>query len=394
MTVSPSLNSSNVTYAIRNIVAEAKKIEAGGKKILYCNIGDPCKFDFETPVHIIEAVVEAMKRGDNGYAPSPGIEQARQAVAKHMAGYNKVNVSPEKVFLTSGGSEAIELALTALLNPGENVLTPAPGYPLYNAVLTKIGARLNPYYLDDGWNPDPQEIKSKINDKTKAIILINPNNPTGKMYDLELLNEIISIARQHNLVIFSDEIYDKLLFEKKHISIASLCGDVPVITLNGMSKSYLVPGWRVGWMAISNLDDNDPYFLTIKRLLDARLCSPGPQQYAIKAALEGPQDHLIEVNQKLRERRDLVYGRLNKIDGISCVKPDAAFYAMAQLHSDKFKTDEEFVLQLLRETGVLFVHGSGFETKPGTKSFRVVFLPNTEILNEALDKLEEFMKKA
>ena len=393
MIINPSKTASSVTYAIRNIVAEAKKIEAQGMKILYCNIGDPCKFDFQTPKHIISAVTDAMLRGENGYAPSPGIEEARVAVSNHMADYNKVNVKSDKIFITSGGSEAIELALTALLNPGENVLTPAPGYPLYNAVIKKIGAVLNPYYLDEEWNPDPKDIEQRINEKTKAIIIINPNNPTGKMYSPETLKEIISIAEKHNLVIFSDEIYDKLLFDKKHTSIASLTNNVPVLTINGMSKSYLVPGWRVGWMAVSNIEDDSPYFITLKRLLDARLCSPGPQQFAIKAALEGPQDHLIEVGKKLRERRDLVYNRINKIKGTSCVQPDAAFYAMAQLHSDKFSTDEEFVLKLLRETGVLFVHGSGFEVKPGTKSFRIVYLPQTEILNEALDKLEEFMNK-
>jgi len=391
MVIIPSEKASNVTYAIRNIVAEAKKIEKQGKQILYCNIGDPCKFDFKTPKHIIDAVTDAMIRGENGYAPSQGIEEARIAISEHMASYNKVNVKSDKVFITSGGSEAIELALTALLNPGENVLTPAPGYPLYNAVITKIGGVLNPYYLDDDWNLDIADIKQKINEKTKAIILINPNNPTGKMYSAELLKEVITLAKNHNLVIFSDEIYDKLLFEKEHISIASLCEDVPILTINGMSKSYMVPGWRVGWIAVSNIEENCPYFLTMKRLLDARLCSPAPQQFAIKPALTGPQDHLKEACQKLRERRDFVCERLNNIKGISCVKPDAAFYAMAKLESDRFKTDEEFVLQLLKETGVLFVHGSGFEVKPGSKSFRIVYLPTMETLKDAMDKLESFM---
>lgn len=393
MLINPSKTASSVTYAIRNIVAEAKKIEAQGMKILYCNIGDPCKFDFQTPKHIISAVADAMASGENGYAPSTGVEEARSAISDHMMDYNKVNVKSDKIFITSGGSEAIEIALTALVNPGENVLTPAPGYPLYNAVIKKIGAVLNPYYLDDEWNPDPSDIEQKINEKTKAIIIINPNNPTGKMYSTETLQKIIEIAGKHNLVIFSDEIYDKLIFDKKHISIASLTSNIPVLTINGLSKSYLVPGWRVGWMAVSNIEEDSPYLTTIKRLLDARLCCPGPQQFAIKAALEGPQEHLIEVCQKLRDRRDLVHERINKIKGLSCIQPDAAFYAMAQLHSDKFQTDEEFVLKLLRETGVLFVHGSGFEVRPGTKSFRIVYLPQPEILTESLDKLDEFMQK-
>ncbi len=393
MEIIPSQNAGKVTYAIRNIIAEAKKVEASGKKILYCNIGDPCIFDFQTPRHIIDAVTEAMNRNKNGYAPSPGIEEGREAVAKHLASYNNIKIKPESVFLTAGGSEAIELALTALVSAEENVLTPAPGYPLYNAVITKIGAVLNPYYLNDEWDLDPSEIESRINEKTKAIIIINPNNPTGKMYDEETLRKVIDIALKHKLVIFSDEIYDKLLFEKKHVSIAALTQEVPVITLNGMSKAYLVPGWRVGWMALSNIETDSPYYTTVRRLLDARLCSPGPQQYAIKAALEGPQDHLTEVLGKLKKRRDIVYDRLNRIPGIKCTKPDAAFYAMPEIEDERFSSDEEFVLKLLRETGVLFVNGSGFQTKPGRKFFRVVFLPQEEVLNEAFDKLETFLKK-
>lgn len=302
-------------------------------------------------------------------------------------------MTPDKVFLTTGASEAIELALTALLDENDNVLTPAPGYPLYNAVINKIGAELNPYYLkeENDWAPDIDDIEAKVNKRTKAIVLINPNNPTGSVYAKQTLLKILETARKHGLVVFADEIYDKLLFEKEHVSIASLCDDVPVITLNGMSKAYLVPGWRVGWMMISNLDESSDYFRTITRLLDARLCSPGPQQFAIKPALEGPQDHLIQVKNKLRQRRDIVYERINAIKGLSCRKPQGAFYAMPSIHTDHFKTDEAFILSLLQTEGVLFVHGSGFQAKPGSQSFRIVFLPQPEILNEAFDKLEHFM---
>ncbi len=334
-----------------------------------------------------------MLLNENGYAPSQGIEEARHAISAHVKSYNHFDVSADRIFITAGASEAIELALTALLNHGENVLTPAPGYPLYNAVIHKIGAVLNPYYLDDqqDWFPDLDDIKKKINSKTKGIVIINPNNPTGAVYDRELLLGLIEIARTHGLVIFSDEIYDKLLFEKKHISIASLCDDVPVLTFNGLSKSFLAPGWRTGWMMINNLGPDQDYFGTIKKLLDARLCAAGPPQFAIKAALEGPQDHIRDTIDRLRERRDLVHTRLNTMSGVSCVKPEAAFYAMPRLDSDRFATDEEFVLEFLKESGVLFVHGSGFETKPGTKYFRIVYLPQMPLLKEAFDKLEAFL---
>lgn len=390
----PSVKAGTVTYAIRNIVHEASKVESSGKKVIYCNIGDPCKYDFQTPAHMVDAVLRAMKDGHNGYTPSSGIPSAREAVARHAAEQRGIGTSADRVFLTTGASEAIEIALTALLNEGENVLTPAPGYPLYNAVLNKLGAVLNPYYLDEerDWAPDVADMAAKINVKTKGIVLINPNNPTGSVYSEEVLLEILELARKHGLVVFADEIYDKLIFDKKHVSVASLCDDVPVITFNGLSKSYLVPGWRVGWMMLSNLELSSPYAATITRLLDARLCSPGPQQYAVQAALEGPQDHLAAVKEKLRARRDITYDRLNAIDGISCRKPEGAFYAMPRIDSASFADDEEFVLALLRETGVLFVNGSGFQVKPGTKYFRVVFLPQPEILEEAFDKLENFMK--
>jgi len=394
MKIKGSEKAAQVTYAIRNIVSAAKEVEKTGKKIIYCNIGDPNKFDFATPPHMIEAVYKAMQRNENGYAPSGGVEEARHAVVEHARKNNGIETSVDRVFMTAGASEAIELALTALLDPGENVLTPAPGYPLYTAVIKKIGAVPNPYYLDEsqGWFPDIADMEKRINDKTKAIVFINPNNPTGAVYDRAILEEILKLARKHSLVVFADEIYDKLLMDKKHISIASMCDDVPILTFNGLSKSYLAPGWRTGWMIINNIPLDDDYFASIRKLLDARLCSVGPQQFAVKAALEGPQDHIRATMDKLRARRDLIHERLNSIPGMSCVKPDAAFYAMPRLDSDLWESDEKFVLELVKETGVLFVHGSGFGIKPGTKYFRVVYLPQPELLKEAFDKLEDFMK--
>jgi alanine-synthesizing transaminase len=395
MEIIPSSKASEVTYAIRNIVHKAKEVEKGGKKILYCNIGDPCKFDFAVPDHLIEAVIGAMAKGRNGYVPSQGIDEAREAVARHMASHKGFSPGACDVLITSGASEAIELCLTALLNPGENVLIPAPGYPLYEGVLRKIGAAINHYYLDErrGWHPDIEDMCSRIDGKTKGIVIINPNNPTGALYDKALLEEIIALARRKNLVLFSDEIYDKLVYEGTHISPASLCSDVPIVTFNGLSKSYLVPGWRVGWMIFSNLPASSAYRQCVSKLADARLCAPGPVQYAVKAALEGPQDHIALTLEKLRRRAEITCRRLNAIPEITCIAPRAAFYAMAVLKPGIFASDEDFVLKLLEETGVLFVHGSGFGSRQGLQSFRVVFLPQDEILEQAFDLLEEFMAR-
>ncbi|HEX3073744.1 MAG TPA: aminotransferase class I/II-fold pyridoxal phosphate-dependent enzyme, partial [Ignavibacteriales bacterium] len=245
----------------------------------------------------------------------------------------------------------------------------------------------------NGWQPDIEDIKRKINDKTRAIILINPNNPTGSLYKLETLNEIVKLALEHNLVIFADEIYDKLLFDgKKHISIASLNKDVPVITFGGLSKNYLVPGFRIGWGVISGRQSQlKNYIEAINKLLRARLSANHPEQYAIKPALEGSQQHLTDAIKKLQVRRDITVNMLNAIPGISCVKPEGAFYAFPRLHIEQ--EDAIFVKELLRETGVVLVPGSGFGQVPGTRHFRVVFLPNEDILTRSYKSIGAFMEK-
>lgn len=392
MEITPSKKASEITYAIRNIIAEAKKLENQGKKILYCNIGDPCKYDFKTPEHIIEAAISALRTKENGYAPSYGCQEAREAISAFLNKKNGLKTVPDDIFVTTGASEGIELALAALLNPGENALIPVPGYPLYQAALTKLGAQAKTYGFDSSWFPSLNSIGNAIDEKTRAIILINPNNPTGAVYDKQILEDILALAKRRNLVVFSDEIYDKLIFRKKHYSTASLSGEVPVITLNGMSKAYLVPGWRIGWLALSNFE-SPKYASALKKLFDARLCSPSPFQYAISAALNGPQDHIQETNAKLEKRRDLVYDKLINTGLISCVKPEAAFYMTPKLINSKFKNDEEFILTLLKETGVLFVHGSGFMTDPTDLFFRIVYLPPENILEEAMDKFTAFIKK-
>ena len=389
----PSHRTEKITYAVRDIVLLADEAARQGREMLYLNIGDPNKFDFQTAPHIVEAVSRAMRDNYNGYAPSSGIEEGRQAIINcaRSKGIDRIR----DVFVTTGASEAIDICLTALVNPGENVLIPSPGYPLYSAIINKLSGEPRPYYLneDDNWQPDIEDIASRIDEKTRAIVIINPNNPTGAVYREEVLRGIIALALEHNLVIFSDEIYDSLILDDiSHISTASLNGDLPVITFNGLSKNYLAPGFRIGWGIVSGPEDElRDYVEAINKLLRARLCANHPIQWAIKVALEGDQDQLIEVRQKLRRRRDITVEMLNAIDGITCVRPEGAFYAFPRLHIEG--SDDEFVRELIRETGVVVVPGSGFGERPGTKHFRVVYLAPEEVLEKAYERIGDFLSQ-
>src|SRR5438094_3505126 len=331
--ISPAQRLGNLRYAIRALASAAEAVVKQGHKVLYLNVGDPNIFDFATPAHVVEAVAQAMRDNKNGYAPSPGIPQALEAIRAEAA--RKGITTVRDVFVTTGASEGVDVCLTALLNPGENVLTPAPDYPLYSAVLCKTGAELNSYYLneEDGWQPELDDIRRKINSRTRAIILINPNNPTGALCTRKMLEDIAEIARQHNLLIIADEIYDKLILDgAEHISIAAIAPDVPVVTIGGLSKNYLAPGWRIGWGIVSGeASAVKPYIEGIHKLLRARLSANHPEQYAIKPALEGPQDHLIEVRRKLTARRDITVEACNSIPGMSCVPPRGAFYAFPKI---------------------------------------------------------------
>jgi alanine-synthesizing transaminase len=382
-----------VRYAIRDLACVADEVGKQGHEILPLNIGDPITFDFQTPAHLIEAVHRAMREGKNGYAPSSGIKEALDAIRGEAA--RKGITSIQDVFVTSGVSESVDICLAALVNPGENILTPCPDYPLYSAVLAKLGIDLNTYYLNepDGWQPDLEDIKGKITTRTRAIVLINPNNPTGSVCTRKMLERIAELARRHNLVIFADEIYDKLILDDdQHISLAAVAPDVPVVTFGGLSKNYLAPGWRIGWGILSgDASAVKPYAEGIGRLLRARLCANHPEQYAIRAALEGPQEHLIEVARKLRARRDLTVKWCNSTPRVSCVTPRGAFYAYPRL--DIPEEDEVFVRELLVQKHVLVVHGSGFGQKPGTKHFRIVFLPDEKTLTNAYRAIGEFMQE-
>lgn len=389
----PAQRTNNITYAVRDIVILANEVAKSGKEMLYLNIGDPNLFDFAPPRAMVDATYKAMLDNYNGYSPSSGIKQAIQSIERE--GDRKGIKNIHDIFVTTGASEAIDVCLTALVNDGENVLTPTPGYPLYTAIQSKLQTIENPYYLNEenGWQPDIEDIKSKINDKTRAIILINPNNPTGSNSSKESLLQIIKLAKEHNLVIFSDEIYDKLLLDgKEHISIASLDNDVPVITFGGLSKNYMVPGFRIGWGIVSGdkaiLKD---YIEAINKLLRARLSANHPEQYSIPAALDGDQSHITEAIEKLTRRRNMTYEMLNAIPGISCVAPEGAFYAFPRLHIKE--SDNLFVAELIRETGVVVVPGTGFGQVHGTQHFRVVFLPQDEVLEKAYKNIAAFTEK-
>jgi len=382
----------HVRYAIRDIAVLAEEVARQGQRILPLNIGDPLKFDFATPPHIIEAVVKAMREGRNGYAPSSGIPEAVEAVRAEAE--RKGFRSIQSIFITQGVSEAVDLCLTALVNPGENVLTPSPEYPLYSAVLAKLEAEPNAYALDEshGWEPDVDDLASKINSCTRAIVVINPNNPTGGVYSRPTLEAIADLARRHRLVIFADEIYDKLILDADpHTSLATLAPDVPVVTFNGLSKAYLVPGWRLGYVvATGPAASLENYIEGIQKLVRARLSANHPEQFAVRAALEGPQDHLPEVISKLRSRRDLTVEFCNSTPRLSCVSPKGAFYAFPKL--DITGDDETFVRELLLSKHVLAVHGSGFGQAPGTRHFRIVFLPEEQTLTRAYQNIAEFLQ--
>jgi alanine-synthesizing transaminase len=362
-------------YAIRNIVAEARKVEAAGQRVRYLNIGDPITFGFRTPAHMVEAVERAMRDGHNGYAPSVGILAAREAVTAECV-QRGMPMHPDRVVVTAGTSEGIELALTALAGPGDDVLIPVPTYPLYTAVLAKIGARPVFYRTDPdrGWQPDLDHVRSAITPATRALVVIDPNNPTGASYRSDARRALVDLADRHNFPLLADEVYADLAFDGPVGALAALNPDAPVITFSSLSKAYLAPGWRTGWLAVSRTDRLDDVLAGIKKLADGRLCSTGPMEYALVAALTGDRSHQRTFREALRQRAAVTTERLNAIDGITCVAPTAAFYAMPKVALPPGKTDEDFVLALLRATGVLCVYGSGFGTSPEEGFFRVVFL--------------------
>jgi alanine-synthesizing transaminase len=385
---------SRFSYAIRNIVVEARKVEASGRSVRYLNIGDPIPFGFRTPPALVEAVAKAERDGFNGYVPSPGIPAAREAVAADWTRQG-FPAHPERVLITAGASEGIELALTALADPGDAVLVPMPTYPLYTAVLAKIGAEAQYYRADpdNGWLPDLEHLESLITPRTRALVVIDPNNPTGAVYPEAVRRAIIALAERHGLTILADEVYADLAYAGPVAPLGSYAPDAAIISFSSLSKAYLAPGWRAGWMVVGRTPRLDDLLAAIKKLADGRLCSNGPAQYAIAPALLGDRSHQETFRRELAERAALTTATLGAIPGMSVVAPAGAFYAMPKVTLPPGDTDEHYVLELLRATGVLCVYGSGFGLPPAGGFFRIVFLAPTDELAAIYHEIDGFTRR-
>jgi alanine-synthesizing transaminase len=379
------------SYAIRNVVAEARKVEAAGRPVRYLNIGDPIPFGFKTPPHLIEAVAKAMRDGHNGYTASAGIPSARAAVAAEYE-HRGMPVGTDRVLLTSGTSEGIELALGALADAGDEVLVPTPTYPLYTAVLAKIAAKAVYYKTDpaNGWLPDMDDMRRLVSPRTKAIVSIDPNNPTGAVYPEATRRALIDLAERSGVPILADEVYGELGFDGPVPLLGSMAPDAPIISFSSLSKAYLAPGWRAGWLAVGRTERLDEVLDAMKKLADGRLCSPGPMQYAIEAALTGDRSHQKTFIDALKLRADLTVKRLRAMPGVSCVAPRAAFYAMPHIALPAGRTDEDYVLGLLRAKGILCVYGSGFGLPADGGFLRIVFLAPPDQLNAIYDDMAAF----
>lgn len=382
---------SRFTYAIRNIVSEARKVEAAGRRVRYLNIGDPIPFGFKTPPHLVEAVSRAVRDGHNGYTPSVGIPSARDAVAAEYV-RRGMPVTSDRVVLTSGTSEGIELALGALADAGDEVLVPTPTYPLYTAVLGKIGARAVYYRTDpdNAWLPDIDDVRRLMSAATRAIVVIDPNNPTGAVYPPATRRALVDVAERWGVPILADEVYSELGYDGPVPLLGSLAPDAPIISFSSLSKAYLAPGWRAGWLAVGRSDRLDDVLAAIKKLADGRLCSPGPMQHAVEAALTGDRSHQAAFIRELRLRADLTTTRLGAVRGMSVVAPRAAFYAMPRVALPPGTTDQDYVLGLLRETGILCVYGSGFGLPADQGFLRVVFLASLDELSAIYDDMAAF----
>jgi alanine-synthesizing transaminase len=396
--IQASQRSQGVNYAIREVTVPAKQLEKKGIKVIHLNIGDPNKYDFDTPKHMKKALYEASLQGHNGYAPSEGYTELREAIIEREKKRNNVNYSIDDLCITTGVTESLQILLNASLDPNDELLIPGPTYPQYNLITCFNDAIPISYRCieEEGWQPDVDHIRKKISNRTKGIVVINPNNPTGALYSKKVIDEIIDIAGEYQVPIISDEIYDDMVFDSKQHATATLAKDVPVITFNGFSKVYLVPGWRIGYIMFHHQGELDGIQDAFMRIARSRLCANSICQLACIAALKGPQGHIKEVNDKLRKRRDFSYKRLNEIEGISTAKPEGAFYIFPKIEAMRenlWKNDKEFVLDLLHTKHVLVVHGSGFCPTYGKNHFRAVILPDLKTLEEAFNNIEEFMKE-
>jgi alanine-synthesizing transaminase len=388
-----------IEYAIRDVIVHARQVAKTGKKIFYLNIGDPVAFDFDTPQHVKQALFKAVEQGANSYSPSEGLPELRQAISQKEKRVNNIDVSSDNIIVTSGISEGIQMVMAALIESGDEILLPGPTYPPYISYAKFFGGKPVTYETveREGWQPNIDDLRNKISKKTRGIAIINPNNPCGALYEEKAVKQILDLAGEHDIPVLSDEIYDQIIYEKKFVSTSHLTKDVPVIGLNGFSKTHLMTGWRLGYLYFH---DQEEQLQELKQCIEKeariRLCANTPVQKAGVAALNGPQNHVVEMVEKLKQRRDYAWKRLNEIEGVSCAKPRGAFYFFPKIHAvgRKWKTDMEFALQLLKEKGVLLVHGSGFDPVYGAGHVRGVFLPKIEILEQALNELERFMENS
>jgi alanine-synthesizing transaminase len=386
---------SGVEYVIRDIISYARKYESTGKQIIYLNIGDPVKYDFKTPDHIKAALIDAVTKDQNYYAESEGLPELRKAIVEKES-QKGFPVADSDVLVTNGVSEGLDMTLASIVDPGTEVLMPGPYYPPYASYVKFYGGKPIEFKLYEDGRPDVEDVASKINSKSRAICIISPNNPTGEVFDRKGLQQLIDIATEHNLYVICDEIYDNIVFDEQFTSIGRVASDAPVILLNGFSKGYLMTGWRCGYICL-NTDSRtlDGLRENVPKLARVRISSNLPVQIAAIQALRGPQDHIKEMVQKLRKRRDYVVKRLNSINGISCKLPRGAFYVFPKIELEhRWKDDREFVLDLLNSTGVLTVQGSGFGREFGAGHFRIVYLPPENVLEEAMDKLEIFISRS
>lgn len=388
----------HVCYDVRGaVVDEADRMLRQGIDILKLNIGNPAPFGFDAPNEIIKDMIMNLRNAE-GYSDSKGIFSARKAIMQYCQQKKIPNVSVDDIYTGNGVSELIVMAMQGLLNDGDEILIPSPDYPLWTAAATLAGGKVVHYICDEqaDWNPDIDDIKKKITPRTKGIVVINPNNPTGALYPKAVLEEIVEIARQNGLIIFADEIYDRLVMDgEEHVAIGSLAEDLMVVNLNGLSKSHRIAGFRVGWMCLSGDKSRAKgYIEGLNMLSSMRLCSNVPAQHIIQTALGGYQsaDELLVPGGRIYEQREYITNRLNNIPGVTAVKPKAAFYIFPKLDVKKFNitNDEQFALDFLKQQHVLIVHGSGFNWKQ-PDHFRIVYLPNLDELKIAMDKLEMFL---
>ena len=382
-----------VEYAIRDIVSAATKLEKQGKKIQYLNIGDPVLYGFQPPDNVKEALIKAIQKGENYYAPSEGLPELRDLISQkeHKKG---LSVSSDDILVTNGVSEGLDMIMSSIVEEGDEVLLPGPYYPPYASYIRLHGGIPIEFAVDlDNSTPDIDDIRSKITPKTIAICLISPNNPTGVVFNEKALKDLVDVANENNLYIICDEIYDQIVFDEKFVGIGKVAGTSPVILLNGFSKVHLMSGWRIGYIAFNNSPALEQLRENLPKLARVRISTNLPVQHAALESLMGPQEYISKFVSELKTRRDLVVKRLNSMPGLSCTNPKGAFYAFPKIEQSKFDSDKEFVMELLNSKGVLTVHGSGFGKQYGSGHFRLVFLPNLNVLDSALDKIEEFVSQ-